>query len=69
MKKIRLIAILGLGWGYGFSASAQSLVVGSGAATLDAVVDANEWTATPLVTLANVTLRAMADGQYLYIAD
>ena len=49
------------------AASAQTtLVAGSGTAVLDG--DISEWTSTPLMTGRNVELRAMADGEYLYVA-
>ena len=45
-----------------------SLTVTSGTPTLDGVVSPGEWTSTPLVTAAGVTLNAMADGNYLYLS-
>ncbi len=45
-----------------------TLVVQPGAPVLDGVVSAGEWASTPLVTARGVTLNAMADGDYLYIA-
>jgi len=46
----------------------NSLVVTSGTPILDGVVAPGEWTSTPLVTSADITLNAMADGQYVYIS-
>ena len=45
-----------------------TLVVTSGAATLDGVISNGEYTSTPLVTQNNVTLYAMDDGYYFYLA-
>jgi len=47
-----------------------TLTVTQGTATLDGVISPGEYTSTPLVTQppANVTLYAMDDGQFLYLA-
>ncbi|MEZ4699058.1 MAG: ethylbenzene dehydrogenase-related protein [Rhodothermales bacterium] len=45
-----------------------TLVVQPGAPVLDGVVSEGEWTSTPLVTARGVTLNAMADGEFLYVA-
>ncbi len=45
-----------------------TLVVQPGAPVLDGVVTAGEWASSPLVTARGVTLNAMADGDYLYVA-
>ncbi|MDZ4698917.1 MAG: ethylbenzene dehydrogenase-related protein [Rhodothermales bacterium] len=45
-----------------------TLVVQPGAPVLDGVVSAGEWASSPLVTARGVTLNAMADGDYLYVA-
>ncbi len=67
MKLLRTSLILMLGLAMGSYASAQSLLAGVGTATLDGVLDAGEWTNTPLVTAMDVTFQAMADGQYFYM--
>ncbi|MGB5847166.1 MAG: hypothetical protein WBH40_01695, partial [Ignavibacteriaceae bacterium] len=52
-----------------FSVLAQTtLTVTQGAATLDGVISASEYTSTPLVTTLGVTLNAMDDGYYFYLA-
>jgi len=55
---------------FSFSVLAQTtLTVTEGTATLDGVISPGEYTSTPLVTpILNVTLNAMADGQFLYLA-
>jgi hypothetical protein len=71
VKKLLLVIISLVFFSPGgiFNLAAQTtLVASSGTPTLDGVVSAGEWTSTPMVTLAGVTLNAMADGQYLYIA-
>ena len=46
-----------------------TLTVTQGTATLDGVTSPGEYTSTPLVTpVLGVTLNAMADGQFLYLA-
>jgi len=45
-----------------------TLTVTAGTPTLDGVVNPGEWTSTPLVTGAGVTLNAMADGNFLYVS-
>ena len=42
----------------------NTLTVTTGTPTLDGVVSPGEWTSTPLVTGAGVTLNAMADGNF-----
>ncbi len=44
------------------------LAVTPGTPSLDGEIGAGEWTSTPLTTGAGVTLYAMADGGFLYIA-
>jgi hypothetical protein len=49
-------------------ASAQTLEVGTGSARLDGRAGVDEWPEASLVTGAGVTLKAMADGGYLYVS-
>jgi hypothetical protein len=54
---------------FGFSVLAQTtLTVTEGTATLDGVISSGEYTSTPLVTALGVTLNAMDDGYYFYLA-
>ena len=54
---------------FSISVLAQTtLTVTDGAATLDGVISAGEYTSTPLVTTLGVTLNAMDDGYYFYLA-
>jgi hypothetical protein len=54
---------------FSFSVLAQTtLTVTDGAATLDGVISPSEYTSTPLVTALGVTLNAMDDGYYFYLA-
>lgn len=54
---------------FSFSVLAQTtLTVTEGTATLDGVISAGEYTSTPLVTTLGVTLNAMDDGYYFYLA-
>ena len=49
--------------------NAQTTInVGAGTPTLDGVLSPGEWNATSNTTSTGVTLNAMADGQYLYMA-
>jgi hypothetical protein len=48
--------------------SQTTLTATTGTPILDGVVGPSEWTSTPLVTTAGVTLNAMADGRYLYLS-
>lgn len=49
--------------------NAQTTInVGAGTPTLDGVLSPGEWNATSITTSNGVTLNAMADGQYLYMA-
>ena len=45
-----------------------TITVGAGTPTLDGVLSPGEWNATSITTSTGVTLNAMADGQYLYMA-
>jgi hypothetical protein len=49
-------------------AAQTTLTATSGTPTLDGVIGPGEWTSSSLVTGTGVTLDAMADGQYLYVA-
>ena len=54
---------------FNISVMAQTtLTVTTGTPTLDGVVSPGEYTSTPLVTSLGVTLNAMADGEFLYLA-
>jgi hypothetical protein len=54
---------------FSFSVLAQTtLTVTEGAATLDGVISQGEYTSTPLLTTLGVTLNAMDDGYYFYLA-
>lgn len=44
-----------------------TLTVTTGTPILDGVIDTGEWTSGTLTTQLGVTLRAMADGQFLYL--
>ena len=45
-----------------------TLVVEPGEPVLDGVISPGEWTSASLVTTRGVTLQAMADGEFLYLA-
>ncbi|OGU52993.1 MAG: hypothetical protein A2315_01145 [Ignavibacteria bacterium RIFOXYB2_FULL_35_12] len=45
-----------------------TISVGTGTPVLDGVLSPGEWNPTPITTSLGVTLNAMADGQYLYMA-
>jgi hypothetical protein len=68
MRVFTTILILLILFFFGLSLSQTSLTVTEGTPTLDGVVSSGEWTSTPLVTAAGVTLNAMADGDYLYLS-
>ncbi|MFK7849125.1 MAG: ethylbenzene dehydrogenase-related protein [Rhodothermales bacterium] len=46
----------------------KTLFAQPGEPTMDGVISPGEWTSTPLITTRGVTLNAMADGDYLYLA-
>jgi hypothetical protein len=62
-----IFTMLALGF-FNFIMAQNTLVVTPGTPTLDGVISQGEWTSSALVTAANVTLNAMADGQYLYLS-
>jgi len=45
-----------------------TLTVTEGTATIDGIISPNEYTSTPIVTTLGVTLYAMDDGNYFYLA-
>jgi hypothetical protein len=68
-KTVRVIMVLTVLVFAAVYASAQTtLTVTLGTPTLDGAVSPGEWTSTPLVTTAGVTLNAMADGDFLYLS-
>ena len=64
MKELVTIVIFLLATG---SAMAQTLSVGTGSATMDGVMAPGEWPTASLSTGDGVTLKAMADGGFLYV--
>jgi hypothetical protein len=67
MNLIFLMLLFGI---FSFIMAQDTLVVTPGTPVLDGVISPGEWTSSALVTKApaNVTLNAMADGQYLYLS-
>ena len=70
MKSLKLVYTLSLLLGLVINLSAQTtLTVSEGTPTLDGVISDGEWTSDELVTnTTSITLQAMTDDEYLYIA-